>query len=53
MKNCLNCQYGHPVEKYFGNGHFEYCYECRKGDCKQYFHKPVQNCKEHKQRRFV
>lgn len=53
MKNCLNCQYGYVVDKYHKDGYFERYYECRKGDCKQYFHNPVQNCKKHKQRRFV
>lgn len=58
MKNCLNCKYCKVVERFTWNKDSNKminttCFECNANQTKQYFMKPVLNCKEYKKGGFV
>mgnify|MGYP003293634413 CR=1 FL=1 len=54
MKNCLNCKYCKVVERSTdGWKHHQMQFECNANQTKQYFMKPVLNCKEYKKGGFI
>lgn len=64
MKNCLNCKHCKVVEKFtFNKDNISdkdsklctrvTCFECSANQTKQYFMKPVLNCKEYKKGIFI